>query len=48
MFNRLNIMQKTILGFGAVLLLMVISGAVAWNGISGCLERLRSFSKSDG
>ncbi|PQO46373.1 methyl-accepting chemotaxis protein [Blastopirellula marina] len=33
MLNRLNIMQKTILGFGAVLLLMVVSSAVAWKGI---------------
>lgn len=38
MFNRLNIMQKTILGFGAVLLLMVISGVVAWNGIRNASE----------
>ncbi|RCS40747.1 HAMP domain-containing protein [Bremerella cremea] len=32
MLSRLNIMQKTILGFGTVLLLMIVSGFVAWNG----------------
>ncbi|PQO33048.1 methyl-accepting chemotaxis protein [Blastopirellula marina] len=32
MLNRLNIMQKTILGFSAVLILMVVSSVIAWNG----------------
>lgn len=43
MFNRLNIMQKTILGFGAVLLLMVISGAVAWNGIRNASDSFNEY-----
>ncbi|MEW4454980.1 methyl-accepting chemotaxis protein [Bremerella sp. JC817] len=45
MLNRLNIMQKTLLGFGMVLLLMVISSGVAWNGLSGATTGFQDYRK---
>ncbi len=45
MLNRLSIMQKTLLGFAAVLLLMVVVGGVAWNGLTSSSEGFQRYRK---
>lgn len=45
MLNRLSIMQKTLLGFAAILLLMVIVGGVAWNGLTSSAEGFQRYRK---
>lgn len=45
MLNRLSIMQKTLMGFTAILLLMIIVGGVAWNGLSSSSEGFQRYRK---
>jgi len=43
MLNRLSIMQKTLMGFAAILLLMVIVGGVAWNGLTSSSDGFQRY-----
>ena len=45
MLNRLSIMQKTLMGFAAILLLMVILGGVAWNGLASSSDGFQRYRK---
>lgn len=45
MLNRLSLTQKTICGFAAVLILMMIAAGVSWSGLSGAATGFEQYRK---